>query len=37
MMREEGPRRLEQIGHLERGWMSEPFKTARAESSTIGA
>jgi hypothetical protein len=35
MMREEGPRRLEQIGHL--GWMSEPFKTARAESSTIGA
>jgi hypothetical protein len=37
MMREAHRPRLEQIGHMERARMSEPFKTAYAESSTIGA
>jgi hypothetical protein len=37
MMRERRRRRLEQIGHRGVRRMSEPFKTGRAESSTIGA
>jgi hypothetical protein len=37
MMREDRPARLEKIGHRAAARMSEPVKTARAESWTIGA